>query len=81
MNLTVIGRIEAENLAELKRVIESDVADHKLVLDLKDVTLADQSAVRFLALREGEGVVLENCPAYIRDWIAAEKRRYRKREP
>ena len=81
VSLTVIGRIEGENLAELKRIIDSEVEDHNLVLDLKDLTLADQSAIQFLALREEEGVVLENCPPYIRDWIAAEKRRNRRRKP
>lgn len=81
LNLTIIGRIEGENLAELKRVIESEVADHNLVLDLKDVTLVDQSAIRFLARCEADSVTLENCPAYIRDWIAAEKRHSRGRKP
>jgi hypothetical protein len=81
VNLTVIGRIEGETLAELKRVIESERAEHNLVLDLKDVTLVDQSAIRFLARCEPDSVTLENCPAYIRDWVAAEKRRSRKRQP
>ena len=81
LNLTVIGRIEGENLAELKRVIESEGADHNLVLDLKDVTLVDQSAIRFLARCEADSITLENCPAYIRDWIAAEKRHSRGRKP
>jgi hypothetical protein len=79
VNLTVIGRIEDENLAELKRIIDSEIADHNLVLDLKDVTLVDQSAIRFLARCEADRVTLENCPPYIRDWIAAEKRRTKRR--
>jgi hypothetical protein len=75
------GRIEGENLGELKRVIGLEVREHNLVLDLKDVTLVDQSAIRFLARCEAESIMLENCPAYIRDWIAAEKHRNRRSEP
>ena len=73
--LTLIGRIAEENLEELKRVIGLEATDHNLVLDLKDVTLVDQLAIRFLARWETDRVKLENCPAYIRDWIAAERRR------
>ena len=79
--LTLIGRIAEENLEELKRVIGLEATDHNLVLDLKDVTLVDQSAIRFLARCEAESVMLENSPAYIRDWIAAEKNRKRGRKP
>jgi hypothetical protein len=75
---TLIGRINAENLAELKRIIGLEASHHNLVLDLRDVTLVDQSAIRFLARCEAESVMLETCPAYIRDWIAAEKHRNRR---
>jgi hypothetical protein len=78
---TLIGRIEDEKLAELKRVIGLEERDHNLVLDLKDVTLVDQSAIRFLARCEAESVMLENCPAYIYDWIAAERHRNRSGKP
>jgi anti-anti-sigma regulatory factor len=70
--LTLIGRIEGEDLAELKRVV-LEARDHNLVLDLRDVTLVDKSAIRFLARCESERAMLANCPPYIRDWIAAEK--------
>ncbi len=81
MDLTLIGRIEGENLAELKRVMGLEAGGHNLVLDMRDVTLVDQSAIEFLARREADSVTLENCPAYIRDWIAAEKRRNKRRKP
>jgi hypothetical protein len=77
--LTLIGRIEGENLEELKRLIGLEAGGH--VLDMKDVTLVDQSAIRFLARCEADSVTLENCPAYIRDWIVAEKRRNGGRKP
>jgi len=79
--LTLIGRIEGENLEELKRLVGSEASGHNLVLDMKDVTLVDQSAIRFLARCEADSVTLENCPAYIRDWIAAEKRQNERRKP
>ena len=74
---TLTGRIEGENLAELKRVIGLEARDHNLVLDLNDVTLVDQLTIRFLARCDAERVVLENCPAFIREWIVAEKHRNR----
>jgi hypothetical protein len=77
---TLIGRVEGENLEELKRVIGLEARDHNLVLDLKDVTLVDQLAIRFLTRCKAESVMLENCPAYIRDWIAAEKHRNTRRK-
>jgi hypothetical protein len=75
--LTLIGRIEGESLAELKRVVGLE-RDQKLVLDLKDVTLVDQSVIRYLTRCEAKSIAIENCPAYIRDWIAAEKYRNNK---
>jgi anti-anti-sigma regulatory factor len=78
--LTLIGRIEGENLEELKRLMGSEASGRNLVLDMKDVTLVDQSAIRFLARCEADSVTLENCPAYIRDWIAAEKCRNTRRK-
>jgi anti-anti-sigma regulatory factor len=81
VTLTLIGRIEVENLEELKRLMGSEASGHGLVLEMKDVTLVDQSAIRFLARCDADRVTLENCPAYIRDWVAAEKRRSKKRKP
>ena len=78
--LALIGRIEGESLAELKRVIWEETTDHNLVLDLKDVTLVDQAAIRFLARCEAKSIALVDCPAYVRDWIAAERRRSRTRK-
>ena len=72
---TLTGRIEGEHLTELKRLIGLEARDHSLVLDLKDVTFVDQSAIRFLARCEADSIMLENCPAYIREWVVAEKRR------
>ena len=73
------GRMDAENLAELETLV-SEGADGRLtVLDLSDLTLVDQDAVRFLKRCEAENITLKNCPAYIREWITrARKTRDRK---
>jgi anti-anti-sigma regulatory factor len=69
----VSGQIGAENVPELQRLIHSEANDHNLVLDLKDVTLVNREAVRFLADCEAGGAKLRNCPAYIREWIVRER--------
>lgn len=67
------GRMDAENLAELRKVIESEASGRRIVLDLRDLTLVDREAVKFLERCETDGIKLENCPAYIREWIARER--------
>jgi len=69
------GRIEVEELAELQRLFKSEANNQNLVLDLKDVRLVDRDAVRFLSGCETDGIGLQNCPAYIREWIVREKER------
>jgi hypothetical protein len=70
---TLSGRIEAEDVTELQRLFESESVARHLVLDLEDVTLADRNAVNFLMRCEQNGIRLENCPLYIREWIEREK--------
>ncbi len=70
---TLSGRMDAENVAELKEVIESEARGRRIVLELRDLTLVDRDAVKFLERCETDGIKLENCPAYIREWIARER--------
>lgn len=70
---TLSGRIDAENLAELKRVIESEARGRGIALDLSDLTLVDRDAVKFLERCETDSIKLENCPAYIREWIERDR--------
>jgi hypothetical protein len=44
-----------------------------MVLDLKDITLANQDAINFLERCEAGGITLKNCPAYVREWIMSQK--------
>jgi anti-anti-sigma regulatory factor len=66
------GRMEAEHLAEMQRLLELEAKDQNLVLNLKEVTLVDRDSVRFLARCESEGARLDNCPVYVREWIIGE---------
>jgi len=43
-----------------------------LTLDLKDLLLVDDEGVKLLASHESNGVTLDNCPRYIREWIRRE---------
>jgi anti-anti-sigma regulatory factor len=70
---TVSGRLEAENLSELKALFSSEASDRRITLDLKELTLVDREAVSFLMRCEGDGIQLKNCPAYIREWITRER--------
>jgi anti-anti-sigma regulatory factor len=70
---TVSGRMDADNLAELKNLIGSEAAGRRIVLDLKELTLVDRDTVRFLEQCDSTGIQLRNCPAYIREWIARER--------
>jgi anti-anti-sigma regulatory factor len=70
---TLSGRMDAENVTELKGLIESEARGRSIVLELSDLTLVDRDAVRFLERCEAHSIKLENCPAYIREWIARER--------
>jgi anti-anti-sigma regulatory factor len=70
---TLSGRMDADNLTELEGLIESETRGRFIVLELNDLTLVDRDAVRFLERCEAHSIKLENCPAYIREWIARER--------
>ena len=63
------GRMEAENISEVKAALSSESRSQRIVLNLEDLTLVDQDAVSFLESCEADRISLENCPAYIREWI------------
>jgi hypothetical protein len=70
---TVSGQLDSDNVNELCQVVDAEPAGGVLVLDLTDLVLADRDAVRFLREYEARGrVVLRNCPAYVRTWMAGE---------
>jgi hypothetical protein len=71
---TLSGRLEAGSLGDLSALIAAEQEGPALVLNLKDLVLVDREAVRFLRTCEGDGIVLRNCPPYIRAWMAREAR-------
>ena len=70
---TLSGRIDAQAIAELERLFELQTEHCDIVVDLKDVSLVDREAMRFFACCEVDGVKLENCTPYIREWMEREK--------
>ena len=71
--LTVSGRIEAEQLPGLRRLVEADQPSD-VVLDLNEVSLVDAEVVRFLLHCDMQGIRLAHCPAYVHEWMLREKR-------
>jgi predicted metal-binding protein len=69
----LIGRIEKPAIAELKRLFEVQTDYRDIILDLEDVSVVDREVMRFFMSCEADGVKLENCPPYIREWMEREK--------
>jgi hypothetical protein len=67
------GRIETPAIAELSRLFELQTDYRSIVLDLKDVGVVGRDVMSFLARCEADGVTLESCPSYIREWMEREK--------
>lgn len=57
----------------MKRLFELQTEYRDIVLDLKDVGVVDRDVVWFLVRCEADGVKLENCAPYIREWMEREK--------
>jgi len=68
---TLSGYMKEKEAVELKALFDADY--RTIVLDLRDVRLADRDAVKFLRDCEADGMKLENCPAYVREWMEREK--------
>jgi len=67
------GRIEGLAIAELRRLFELQADYHDIVLDLQDVSVIDRDVMGFFISCEADGVKLENCAPYIREWMEREK--------
>lgn len=77
---TLSGRIEGDDIDELRRLLDLEGAGSHIVLDLKDVTLVDRDAIKFLTDCEADSIKLENCPPYVREWIGRENKQIRRRK-
>ena len=69
VHFALSGRIDRENVAELESLIRAEEKGRPIVIDLKDVTLAGEDEIIFLAHCEAGNITLVNCPPYIRNWI------------
>ena len=67
------GRIAKSAIAELRRLFAPQTDHRNIALDLKDVRMVDREAMRFLISCEADGVTLEHCPPYIREWMERDK--------
>jgi hypothetical protein len=65
---TLSGHIDAEHAAELQGAFDGEALP--TVLDLLEVKRVDREVVADLARWNADGIKFENCPAYLREWIA-----------
>jgi hypothetical protein len=76
---TLSGRMQTEDIEQFQQLLVVETPGQQLMFNLRYLTLVNQDAVTFLAHCEANGIKLENCPLYIRNWIDLEKRRNRRR--
>ena len=67
------GRMAEDDVAELQALIGSEASRGQVVLDLQDLTLVGADAINFLVRCESDGITLENCPAYVREWMTRQR--------
>ena len=71
---TLSGQMDEEPIAELETLINSETNGRRIVLDVKDLTLVNENAISFLERCEANSITMKNCPAYVREWINAQRR-------
>lgn len=68
--IRLIGRMQAEHVEHVRAEIAA--SREPAALDLDELTLADVDAVRFLVTAERQGIVLQHCAPFIREWMSRE---------
>jgi hypothetical protein len=68
--IRLIGRMRAEHVEHVRAELATSRAP--TALDLDELRLADVDAVRFLVTAERQGVVLQHCAPFIREWMTRE---------
>ncbi len=71
MVLRISGRITHDDVTVLRAAIDQERG--ALAIDLGEVGVVDRDTVNLLALSEGRGIELRNCPPYIREWVDRER--------
>ena len=66
---TLSGRMQTEDIEQLRELLIVEATGQRLVIDLRDVTLINRDVVAFLAECEAKGIALVCCPLHMRSWI------------
>jgi len=69
--IRLIGHFQLEHTEELSRQLQRH--GPKVVLDLRELALADVQVVRLLGASEVAGARIINCSQYMREWINRER--------
>src|SRR5215471_9101773 len=70
--IRLIGHFQLEHMEELFRQLQQ--YGPKVVLDLRELALADVQFVRLLGACEVAGATIVNCSQYMREWIDRERK-------
>jgi anti-anti-sigma regulatory factor len=65
------GRFTAEYIPEVEKALNGDKRG-KVVLDLRNVTFVDRTALQFLCRTKSKKIRIENPPSYVARWIEQE---------
>jgi len=68
--LCLSGDLRSANLEEVRAEVTKILPI--LVLDLTEVGVVDIDGVRWLNACQSAGIKVENCPAYINEWMRQE---------
>jgi len=77
--LLLSGRIQSDAIGCIRSAMNDVCA--RSILNLREVTLVDIAAVKFLMSCEDEGVELAACPPYVREWMLRERAEGEEPEP
>jgi hypothetical protein len=72
--LSVSGRIDCGDIAELETLIAAEGKGRRIIFDLRDMTLTGHDGIVFLAQCEAAGIALVNCDPYVREWITMQNK-------
>jgi anti-anti-sigma regulatory factor len=67
------GQLTGEYVPELQKALVPENTDHKIALDMSNVTFVDREAMMFLCGARSR-VSIENIPSYVIRWIEQEGR-------
>ena len=70
--IRISGRLTTQDATVLRTLLEQEPG--VVALDLRDLLFVDRDAVTLLALIEASSAELRNCPLFIREWVAQERR-------